>query len=248
MIFLRKVFLIALLACLLISACKSDTPSTPKVSQPQLPESQPEPQEPEPTDQPEPTIEPEPLEEPATTEEPSESAFLSCPTSGETLTLGFDHAITIEQAGVNLTHILKEGFLLLIPGEADADGTVSLSSTTPQPLSYEMLGIMGDCSVEMSGMMDVSATGTCTDGVVYLTIEETWHSASGVMTCDNNTIPFNTPESQTYIHEGPDGSGEVFYLVADSAGYTVMREFGMGSGYHSWTLYASTIDLVPLVP
>jgi hypothetical protein len=111
-----------------------------------------------------------------------------------------------------------------------------------------MMGVMGPCSVEMAGEMQVSASGTCTDGVVYLRIVETWQSATGSMTCDDNVIPFNTPGPGTYVHEGPDGGGEIFYLVDSSDGYTVMRPFGEGSGYHSWTLYASQIELVPLVP
>jgi len=38
------------------------------------------------------------------------------------------------------------------------------------------------------------------------------------------------------------------YLVDDSKGYTEIRSFHTGSGYHSWTLYAAQIPLVPLVP
>jgi hypothetical protein len=175
-------------------------------------------------------------------------SFLSCPTNGESLILGFDHAVTIEQPDVNLTHILREGYLTLLAGEADADGNVALSSVGNPSLDYEMMGVMGPCSVTMAGIMQVSASGTCNDGVVYLTIIETWQSADGTMVCDGTAMAFSSPGPGAFTHEGADGAGEVFYLVDSSEGYTVMRPFGEGSGYHSWTLYATQIPLVPLVP
>ena len=233
---------IILLFSLILNACQTSAPLPDDSLEPEEPVSQEEPQEPEQPDEPEPVVEFNEGEElPA-------DGFLTCPISGESLILGFDHAVTIEQPDVSLTHILKEGFLTLVVGEADADGNVALSSTGETNLAYEMMGVMGPCSVEMAGIMQVSASGTCTDGVVYLTIIETWQSADGTMLCEDNIIPFSSPGPGAFVHEGADGAGEVFYLVDGSEGYTVMRSFGMGSGYHSWTLYATQIPLVPLVP
>lgn len=226
-----KYLLFSLLCvCLLLAACQTPAVSLVDEPEPEDPVNQVAPGEPE------------------QAEEHGEAEFLGCPASGETLILGFDHALTIEQPDVNLTHILKEAFLTITAAEADEDGTVSLSSVGEASLEYEMMGVMGPCSVELAGTMQASASGTCTDGVVYLTIVETWQSGSGTMTCEDEVIPFNSPGPGAFVHESPDGAGEVFYLVDGSEGYTVMRPFGAGSGYHSWTLYTTQIELVPLVP
>ena len=240
--FFRKVFLISLLILLLFNACNSNTPSAPNIPKPEVPENHPEPPQPElPTES-------EPEQEPEESSESSTNEFLSCPVSGENLTLGFDHALTVDQEGVNLTHFLKQGYLTLTAGDVEEDGTVNLSSLDTQMLNYEMIGVMDVCGVEVTGTMEASASGTCKDGVVYLTIVETWLPGSGQITCEDGAASFTAPGPGAFVHEGPDGSGEVFYLVEDSAGYTVMREFAMGSGYHTWTLYASLIELAPLVP
>jgi len=207
-----KILLVSMLILsLCLAGCQSSAAPADDAPEPAVPENQVT------------TDEPEQEEEPQ-----EEMSFLNCPSNGESLVLGFDHAVTIEQPDVNLTHILKEGYL--------------------PSLDYEMMGVMGPCSVTMAGIMQVSASGTCNDGVVYLTIIETWQSANGSMTCDDDVIPFSSPGPGSFTHEGADGAGEVFYLVDSSEGYTVMRPFGEGSGYHSWTLYAAQIPLVPLVP
>lgn len=243
-----RYFLSILLICsFLLTACQSPAAPVPENESEEQVEIPAPPEEPEPEEEPQVETSVDTQDE-IQAEVGDEMAFLTCPTSGESLILGFDHAITIEQPDVNLTHILKEGFLTLSAGEADADGVVNLSSVGNPTLEYEMMGVMGPCSVAMAGEMQVSASGTCTDGVVYLRIVETWQSATGSMTCDDDVIPFNTPGPGSFVHEGPDGGGEIFYLVDSSEGYTVMRPFGEGSGYHSWTLYASQIELVPLVP
>lgn len=230
---LKKILVICfLILSLSLAGCQSSPAPADDAPEPELPQNQVNPTEP-----------PEQEEEPQ-----DEMSFLSCPTNGESLVLGFDHAVTIEQPDVNLTHILKEGYLTLVAGGADADGNVALSSVGNPSLDYEMMGVMGPCSVTMAGIMQVSASGTCNDGVVYLTIIETWQSANGSMTCDDDVIAFSSPGPGSFTHEGADGAGEVFYLVDSSEGYTVMRPFGEGSGYHSWTLYAAQIPLVPLVP
>ena len=100
----------------------------------------------------------------------------------------------------------------------------------------------------MAGTMVASASGFCVDGTVYLTIIEDWQSASGTMTCDDGAMPFMIPASGPRVHQGADGAGEVFHLVAGSQGFTSMRPFQEGEGYHSWTLYATQVDSVPLVP
>lgn len=177
-----------------------------------------------------------------------ESNYLSCPIKGESLVLGLDHTITIQNDGVNLNHILHAGMLPLFVTSIDLDGQTNISSGEPIQIPYEMMGTMRVCEVEAQGIMLASASGFCIDGVLYLTIIENWQPASGTMTCEDEVMSFQTPGPGAFSHEGEDGSGEVFYLVPDSEGYTILREFGEGSGYHSWTLYASEIPTVPLVP
>ena len=185
---------------------------------------------------------PKPLAE----EEEAELDFVSCPVEGETLFLAFDHSLTIEMSDVNLTHILQNKWIYLYVDGVNADGTTALSSGSPVELTYEMLGVMADCSVEMEGVMLASASGTCQDGVVYLDIIEDWQPASGQMVCDDSTIPFQSP-GQAYEHTGDNGLGEQFYLVSGSEGYATMRPFQAGSGYHTWTLYSQLVEAVPLV-
>jgi hypothetical protein len=176
-----------------------------------------------------------------------EGEFLSCPAEGETLTLAFDHALTIEMPDVNLTHILQYKTLVLNVIGVNADGDTEISSGTPLEMNYEMMGVMSKCSVEMEGVMLASAYGTCVDGVVYLNIIESWQPASGEMICDDDIIPFQSPGAE-YEHTGANGMGEVFYLTSDVNGFTTMRPFQAGSGYHSWTLYSQGIEYVPLSP
>lgn len=66
------------------------------------------------------------------------------------------------------------------------------------------------------------------------------------MTCDDTTMPFPIA-GYTALHSGETGNGEEFLITMDQAGYTVLREFLGGEGYHSWTL-AYDIPLVPLSP
>jgi len=49
-------------------------------------------------------------------------------------------------------------------------------------------------------------------------------------------------------HSGQDGAGEIFYLVEDAGGYSSMRPFLEGEGYHTWTLYTEDVPLEPLAP
>ncbi len=180
--------------------------------------------------------------------EPAPADFLGCPTQDEQLTLGFDHTLTMNQEGTSITHILHSGMLGLVVQAANDQGEVVITSAAPVTIPYEMLGVMGDCSLEMEGTMVASAEGSCIDGTVYLTIIEDWQSASGTMTCPDGQMPFMVPASGPRVHEGADGAGEVFYLVESSQGYTSNRPFLEGDGYHSWTLYTTQIDLVPLTP
>ena len=174
--------------------------------------------------------------------------FLNCPSPGETLYLGFDHTLTINYEGASLTHILHSGMLNLNVQAAADEGEVAVSSTAPITIPYEMQGVIKDCSMEMAGNMIASASGYCEDGTVYLIITEDWQAASGQMVCPDGAVPFQIPKVGKMIHEGADGNGEVFYLVEGSEGYTSMRPFQEGDGYHTWTLYTTQIDPVPLVP
>ncbi len=174
--------------------------------------------------------------------------YLDCPVEGETMLLAFDHALTIEMDDVNLTHILQQKSLPLYVSGTNADGSVVLSSGPVVDMTYEMMGVMSKCSVELEGTMLATASGTCTNGLVYLTIIENWLPGSGQMVCDDDVIPFNSPGPGEFEHTGADGNGEVFFVVSNAEGYTTLRPFQAGSGYHSWTLYSPEIGVVPLVP
>lgn len=173
--------------------------------------------------------------------------YLDCPAEGETLTLAFDHALTTEMPDVNLTHILQHKLLLLNVTGVNADGFTEISSGQPIEMTYEMMGTMSKCLVSMEGAMVASAYGTCGDGVVSLNIIESWLPGSGEMICDDDIIPFQSPGAE-YEHTGEIGLGEVFYLTSDVNGYSSMRPFQAGSGYHTWTLYSQGIEVVPLSP
>ena len=101
--------------------------------------------------------------------------------------------------------------------------------------------------------MTPSAHGNCEAGVVSLIIEENWMAMNGEMTCvdpDGDTVimPFNVPPMGLQQHTGQNGAGEIFYLVDSSEGYSSMRPFLEGEGYHTWTLYTEDVPLVPLAP
>ena len=101
--------------------------------------------------------------------------------------------------------------------------------------------------------MRPSAHGTCEAGVVNLFIEENWMALNGEMTCidpdgDVAILPFNVPPMGLQKHSGENGEGEIFYLVEGSDGYSTMRPFLEGDGYHTWTLYTEDVPLATLVP
>jgi hypothetical protein len=177
----------------------------------------------------------------------TQGEYLACPVEGETLTLAFDHALTTEMPDVNLTHILQHKMLLLNATGENEDSVMEISSGQPIEMTYEMMGTMSECSVAMEGSMLASAYGTCVDGVVYLNIIESWQPANGEMICDDDLIPFQAPGAE-YEHTGENGMGEVFYLTSEVNGYSSMRPFLAGSGYHTWTLYSQGIEVVPLSP
>ncbi|MBS3751276.1 MAG: hypothetical protein KGY39_07210 [Anaerolineales bacterium] len=187
-------------------------------------------------------------------EEVIEPAFegetLPCPPKGTTLYLGFDHALTINYSETSLTHFLHQGWLQL---EVVNDQGAIAPLESP-PLTYSMEGVMSeDCSLTGEGTMKPTAHGRCENGVVSLTIEENWLAYKGEMECidrDGNVviIPMNIPPMGIQTHTGKNGEGEVFYLVDSPEGYSSMRPFAAGSGYHTWALYTEDIPLAPLVP
>jgi hypothetical protein len=160
--------------------------------------------------------------------------------------LNFDHTLTIKQPQTSLTHILKQGGIAIIADCNAAETDCAMRTVAPQTLGYEYMGVVGVCSVEATGNVIVSAEGFCSDGIVSLTITEDWQSGQGTMTCDDTAMPFPVP-GYTATHSGPDGQGEEFLITSDANGFTLMREFQGGEGYHSWTL-VTDIDNVPLVP
>ena len=142
--------------------------------------------------------------------------------------------LTMNYEGTSLTHILHAGMLNLNVQSGSDQEEAAISSIAPISIPYEMQGVMKDCSLEMQGTMMASASGYCEDGTVYLIITEDWQPASGQMICPDGAMPFQVPAAGPMIHEGADGNGEVFYLVEGSEGYTSMRPFQEGDGYHTW--------------
>ena len=185
---------------------------------------------------------------------PVEPAFgedsLPCPPKDSRLILGFDHALTINYEDTSITHFLHQGWLPLMVVD-DSGKIVSEGST---PITFSMEGMMSDeCTLTGEGTMIPDAYGSCENGVVSLTITEDWQPMQGEMVCidsdgDVITMPFNVPAMGVQTHSGQDGTGEIFYLVEGSEGYSSMRPFAEGEGYHTWTLYTEDIPLVPLVP
>lgn len=179
------------------------------------------------------------------------SEVLPCPPKGSTLILGFDHALTVNYMETSLTHFLHQGWLNLNIN----DDNGAITSITSGPFTYTMEGVMSaECSLTAEGTMTPSAHGTCEAGVVNLIIEENWSALNGQMTCidpvdgDVEIMPFNAPAMGKQTHSGETGLGEIFYLVEGAEGYTTMRPFIEGDGYHSWTLYTPDVELEPLVP
>jgi hypothetical protein len=174
---------------------------------------------------------------------------LPCPAKGDSLMLGFDHALTVNYMETSITHFLHQGWLLL---NVDDSGNIVSVAANPIPVSME--GRMSDeCTLTGEGSMIPSAHGSCEAGVVSLIIEENWLPIQGEMVCidDDGDVtrgPFNVPAMGMQTHSGANGTGENFYLVEGSEGYTSMRPFVEGEGYHSWTLYMEEIPIVPLVP
>ena len=161
-------------------------------------------------------------------------------------TLSVDHTLTITETDTSLTHILQHGGIALLTSFETEKGDCSITTAAPQTLTYEYMGVVGPCAVEAEGSMILTAEGYCEDGIVYLTITEDWQKTSGVMTCDDTAVPFPIA-GYTAVHSGEYGNGEEFLITTDQAGYTVMRPFQGGEGYHSWTL-AYDIGLEPLTP
>ena len=159
--------------------------------------------------------------------------------------LSFDHTLTVNEEGTSLTHILKQGGIALL-SEANSGGHDAIITTaSPQTLNFEYMGVLGPCSVAATGTVNVTAEGYCDAGVVYLNITEDWSKTEGSMTCEDSVVPFSAPGA-SFTHSGASELGEEFLITDDSNGYTVMREFLGGEGYHSWTLMMD-ISLVPLV-
>lgn len=177
--------------------------------------------------------------------EESDEELLGC-FDVQGLTLAVDHTLTITEAETNLTHILQHGGIGLLVSTDTEQGDTAITTAAPQNLDYEYMGVVGPCVVDAQGKVILSAEGYCEDGIVYLTITEDWQAASGTMTCDDEVVSFPIA-GYTAVHSGEFGKGEEFLITSDPVGYTVMREFQGGEGYHSWTL-AFDIGLVPLVP
>lgn len=186
--------------------------------------------------------EPEP---PAAAENSEEGALLGC-FDVRAYTLSVDHTLTITETETSLTHILHHGGIALQTSQDTDKGDCSITTAAPMTISYEYMGVVGPCSVDAEGEVIFSAVGYCEDGIVYLTITEDWQPTSGTMVCDDTPVNFPIA-GYTAVHSGQSGLGEEFLITEDVAGFTVMREFQGGEGYHSWTL-AYDIELAPLTP
>ena len=187
-------------------------------------------------------------------ENPVEPEFgsdtLPCPLKDSTLILGFDHALTVNYEETSISHFLHQGWLEL--KVIDENGTIASEGSPTIP--YSMEGVMSaECTLTADGSMTPAAHGSCEAGVVNLIIEENWTALEGQMECidsdgDVIVMPFKAPAMGVQVHSGQNGTGEIFYVVEGGEGYSSMRPFVEGEGYHTWTLYTEEVPLVPLVP
>ena len=164
----------------------------------------------------------------------------------ESLTLLADATLTTNQEGTSITHILRQGGVALTSDKSSKEYDYTLSTDYPQTLAFEVIGVAGPCEINASGTMKLSATGYCDQGMVYLAITEDWGETNGTASCGDVTNPFTLP-GHTELHTGQYGMGEEFLIVNSPEGYTVLKEFIEGEGYHSWTLVMDFAP-VPLVP
>lgn len=180
---------------------------------------------------------------------PTDLNLVACPEGGGDLYLKFSAAITMQEEGFTMTHLLQDGLLTL---NMDASG--NLRALEPPQIPYTITGNAGECSLNGEGIMTPDATGDCSDGVVHLIIVEDWQNGNITVTCEDQTSTVPLPSLGSITHTGADGRGEVFYLDRNfteeelGAGYTTMRPFVHGEGEHIWTLYMPDIPTVPLVP
>jgi hypothetical protein len=182
-----------------------------------------------------------------TAEESSfDSSSLSCHEASNYM-LYADHVLTVHAPETEITSILKQGGIALSQELSDDPGIeFTVNTVSPQTLDYEVYGTVGPCAIEATGTVQLSATGNCTAGIVYLSITEDWSEANGTISCDDGVQPFTLPGYKA-THTGQYGTGEEFLIINDTEGYIVQRPFLEGDGYHTWTL---TMDIgpVPLVP
>ena len=164
----------------------------------------------------------------------------------ESLTLLADATLTTNQEGTSITHILRQGGVALTSDKSSKKYDYTLSTAYPQVLTFDVIGVAGPCEINASGTMTLSATGYCDQGVVYLIITENWGETKGTATCKEVVNKFTLP-AHTEVHKGKNGIGEEFLIINDPGGYTVLKDFIEGDGYHAWTL---TMDFapVPLAP
>lgn len=184
-------------------------------------------------------------DQPAPVDDTDEGRLLGC-FDVEGYTLSVDHTLTVTESETSLTHILQHGGIALLSSTDTDQGDTSITTAAPMTIPYEYMGVVGPCSVDAVGEVIFSAEGYCEEGIVYLTITEDWQPTQGTMACDDANVAFPIA-GYTAVHSGANGLGEEFLISDDTAGFTVMREFLGGEGYHSWTL-AFDIGLEPLAP
>ena len=216
---------------LVLAACAS--PPTVQPPGPQ-PDEQPEPPDP-------------PANEPPDSSAGSEMAVPEgmelgdCPSATAILTLKFSADIRIVEGEVVFEHNLQDGVLLLNVPEGNVR-TATLVSQGGVDIPVKISGRMGECTLQGSSSMSPSASGTCENGIVYLTIQENWKPGQGTLICPDvdEPVPFEIPAAGNFSHSGPGGRGEVFYMDMNysttSVGSMVEKPFQGGQGVHTWTL------------
>lgn len=164
-----------------------------------------------------------------------------CPSTTAILFLKFSADIRIVQGDVVFEHNLQDGVLSLNVPEGNPS-TATLVGQGGVDIPVKISGKMGDCTLQGSSSMSPSASGSCQNGIVYLTIQENWKPGQGTLTCpdDDEPAPFQIPAVGQMTHSGPGGRGEVFYMDMNysttSVGSMVEKPFQGGQGVHTWTL------------
>ena len=91
-------------------------------------------------------VNPPPADPPAPGDSGDTGEVLTC-YHANNYVLSFDHTLTVNEQETSLTHILKQGNIALLSETNPDDFSVTITTASPQELSFEYMGVLGPCSV-----------------------------------------------------------------------------------------------------